>query len=87
MLEVRYEDLVSGFAVQARRLIEYCGVAWDDRCLAFHQTERPVWTASVVQVREPIHTTAVGRWRNYEPWLTPLLEALGEIGDVAPSPA
>jgi tetratricopeptide (TPR) repeat protein len=76
MLEVQYEDMVGDFENQARRIVTYCGLEWDDRCLAFHRTSRPVRTASVTQVRRPIYGTSVGRWRAYEPWLGPLFAAL-----------
>jgi tetratricopeptide (TPR) repeat protein len=77
ILEVRYEDLVADFEPQARRIVAYCGLEWDERCLQFHRNERPVRTASATQVREPLYRTSVGRWRAYEPWLGPLVEALG----------
>ncbi len=85
MLEVRYEDFVADFEPQARRLLAYCGLDWDERCLAFHATERPVRTASATQVRQQLYRTSVGRWRRYEPWLGPLLDALsppaGHVAD------
>ncbi len=74
MLELQYEDLVAELEPQARRLVAYCGLECDDRCLAYHETERPPWTASLAQVRQPIYRTSVGRWRVYEPWLGPLLD-------------
>jgi hypothetical protein len=73
---VQYEELVADFQQQARRIVAYCRLEWDVRCLAFHKTERPVRTASAAQVRQPIYRTAVGRWRPYESWLQPLKEAL-----------
>ena len=78
MLEVQYEALIADFEPQARRLLAHCGLDWDDACLAFHQTQRPVRTASAAQVRQPIYRSSVGRWRPYEVWLGPLREALGE---------
>ncbi len=63
MLEVRYEDVVADLEGQARRVIDYCGLAWDDSCIAFHRSRRPVRTASAVQVRQPIYRTSVGRRR------------------------
>jgi tetratricopeptide (TPR) repeat protein len=77
MLEVRYEDVVADLETQARRIIDYCGLPWDDRCLSFHETDRPVRTASATQVRQPIYQSAVGRWRVYEEFLGPLLAELG----------
>jgi tetratricopeptide (TPR) repeat protein len=77
MLEVSYEDVVNDVEGQARRLIEYCGLPWDDRCVSFHQTRRPVKTASAVQVRQPLFRSSLQRWRKYEPAIGPLLQALG----------
>ena len=77
MIEVQYEELVADLEPQARRIIAYCGLDWDDRCLAFHATPRPVRTASAVQVRQPIYQSAIGRWRPYADMLRPLLDALG----------
>ncbi len=76
MLEVRYEDLVGDLEGQARRLVAHCGLDWDERCLSFHETKRPVETASLVQVRKPIHKGAIGRSRLYGARLAPLLDAL-----------
>jgi hypothetical protein len=76
ILDVRYEDIVADLEGQARRIIEYCGLPWDERCLAFHKTERPIRTASATQVRRPIYKSAVGRWRAYQDQINPLLEAL-----------
>jgi hypothetical protein len=76
MLEVRYEDVVQDLEGQARRLIAHCGLDWDPACLAFHQTERAVRTASLDQVRQPIYRSSIARWRAYEPQLGPLLDAL-----------
>jgi tetratricopeptide (TPR) repeat protein len=76
MLEVRYEDVVADLEAQARRIIDYCGLPWDDRCLSFHATDRPVRTASATQVRQPIYASAVGRWKVYEEFLRPLLNEL-----------
>jgi hypothetical protein len=77
ILDVRYEDVVADLEGQARRIIAHCGLNWDPRCLAFHQTERPVLTASAAQVRQPIYDNAIGRWRVHEPFLGPLLAELG----------
>ena len=76
LLDVRYEDVVADLEGQARRIIAHCGLAWDDRCLAFHRTERAVKTASATQVRQPIYRSALGRWMAYEEFLGPLLQAL-----------
>jgi hypothetical protein len=76
ILNVRYEDVVADLEGQVRRIIAYCGLPWDDRCLSFFKTDRPVRTESA-QVRRPIYNSAVGRWRVYEEHLGPLLIALG----------
>lgn len=77
MLEVNYEDVVRDIETEARRVLAHCGLDWDDRCLSFHKTERPVTTASLVQVRQPLFAGSVGRWRLYGDRLKPLLDALG----------
>ena len=79
MLEVSYEDVVDDLEGQARRLIDYCGLPWDDRCIDFHRNTRPVRTASAVQVRQPLYRTSRQRWRKYEANIAPLLQALGDI--------
>jgi tetratricopeptide (TPR) repeat protein len=76
MIEVQYEDLVADLEGQARTIVEHCGLPWEDACLAFHKTARPVKTASSVQVREPVYRTSIGRWRPYETFLQPLIQAL-----------
>ncbi len=76
MLEVVYEDIVADREREARRLIAYCGLDWDPRCLDFYRTERSVRTASLAQVREPIYARSIGRWRRYEAELTPLRAVL-----------
>jgi len=76
MLDVRYEDVVADLEGQARRILAFCDLPWDDACLRFYETKRPVKTASVVQVRQPIYTRSVGRWRKYGSRLQPLLDAL-----------
>jgi tetratricopeptide (TPR) repeat protein len=77
ILDIRYEDVVADLEGQSRRIIAHCGLEWDPRCLAFHQTERQVRTASAVQVRQPIYNSAIGRWRAYSEFLDPLLTELG----------
>jgi hypothetical protein len=77
-LDVRYEELVAEPEENTRAILEYCGLDWDDACLTPHKTKRTVKTASVTQVREPVYTTSVERWRRYEQHLGPLFEALGE---------
>ena len=76
ILDVSYEDVVADLEGAARRILSHCGLPWDSRCLDFHLTERVVRTASATQVRQPIYTRSVGRWRAYEPLLGPLLAEL-----------
>ena len=78
-LDVRYEDTVRDLEAAARRIIAYCGLEWDERCLDFQRNRRAVMTLSITQVRQPVYTSSIGRWRKYEKHLGPLLEALGEL--------
>jgi tetratricopeptide (TPR) repeat protein len=77
VLEVSYESMVADLEGQARRLVDYLGMPWDERCLGFHQNRRLVKTASVAQVRKPIYKTSVARWRPYERHLGPLIDVVG----------
>jgi len=82
-LDVQYEDLVNDFEHQARRIIAYCRLEWDERCLSFHETKRSVRTASQVQVRQPLNPNLARRWRPSAEKLAPLFEGLGintEVG-------
>jgi tetratricopeptide (TPR) repeat protein len=79
MLELSYEELVGNLEGQARRLIEYCGLGWDDRCLDFHTTKRDISTASAMQVRQPIYRSALSRWQRFEPYIAPLLDELETV--------
>ncbi|MGF6440301.1 tetratricopeptide repeat-containing sulfotransferase family protein [Paraburkholderia youngii] len=75
--EVRYEDLVANLEGEARRLTDFIGLPWDEASLAFHASDRVVRTASFNEVRQPVYTTAIGRAREYQSELGPLLAALG----------
>ncbi len=79
MLEVRYEDHVAEPERTCREMLAFLDLEWDPQCLRFHESKRVVRTASRDQVREPIYTRSVARWRNYERHLGPLKEALAEI--------
>jgi tetratricopeptide (TPR) repeat protein len=70
ILEVRYEDVVADTEAQARRLIDFAGLSWDAACLEFHRSGRSVQTLSRWQVRQPVHSRSVGRWRNYPQWFS-----------------
>jgi hypothetical protein len=74
--EVVYEEMVANQEAVSRRLLAFCGLEWDERCLAFHQSQRPVQTASKLQVRQPIYTRSVARWKRFESHLQPLRETL-----------
>ncbi|MEL7449720.1 MAG: sulfotransferase, partial [Pseudomonadota bacterium] len=79
VLTVQYEDMVSDPETQIARLLEYCGLPWEDACLSFHSTQRAVRTASSEQVRQPIYTSSVHYWRNYEKYLGELIEVLAPV--------
>ena len=79
VFDIRYEDVIADQERWTRRLLEYCGLPWEDACLAFHETERAVYTVSSTQVRQPIFKDSIGRWKHYETHLAPLLEALGPL--------
>jgi Flp pilus assembly protein TadD len=81
MLELEYEDLVADQEAQTRRLLEYLGLTFDERCLRFHETRRAVHTASNWQVRQPLYDRSRERWRRYERHLGPLLHALEDLPD------
>ena len=76
MLEVPYEELVNDTETWARRMIDYCGLEWDDACLRYYESDRIMRTASYQQVKQPIYTSSVERWKNYERHLQPLIDAL-----------
>lgn len=76
ILELRYEDLVGDLQAGVRRLLAFCDLPWDPACVAFHESRRPVQTASLAQVRRPLYGSSVGRWKNYERHLGPLLRGL-----------
>jgi tetratricopeptide (TPR) repeat protein len=79
-LEVRYEDVVDDTEREARRLVEFCELPWDSRCLAFQDNAAPVATASSAQVRQPIYRSSLERWRHYERELEPLRKLLAAAG-------
>jgi len=76
-LDFDYADVVADVEAAARRLIDFCGLDWEEGCLEFYRTQRMVKTASLEQVRQPIYDSSVGRWRRYERHVGPLREALG----------
>ena len=78
VLRVHYEDLVDDLEGGVRRLLQHCELEFEPACVEFHRTERSVRTASSEQVRQPLYREGLDQWRRYEPWLTPLREALGD---------
>ncbi len=76
ILDVQYEEMVSDQENQTRRLLEFCKLPWDNRCLRFYETDRAVNTASSEQVRQPIYSKSVNSWRRFENHLRPLIEVL-----------
>ena len=78
-LEVRYEEVIANTEQAARTLLDWCGLDWDERVMRFYETDRPVQTASVSQVRQPIYTSSLGRWKQWEAHIQPLLAEIGEI--------
>ncbi|HVY51689.1 MAG TPA: sulfotransferase [Devosia sp.] len=83
ILDVHYERLVADPEVEIRRLVAFAGLDWTDDFLTPEQSTRSVGTASQWQVRQPIYRTSVARWRRYEPWLGPMIEAMGGLDWVA----
>ncbi len=77
ILDINYQDLISDQENYSRELLEYCELEWDDQCLEFYNSGRTVVTASYAQVRQPIYSSSIERWRNYEQHLQPLLQELG----------
>ncbi|MGN6269292.1 MAG: tetratricopeptide repeat-containing sulfotransferase family protein [Sphingomonas sp.] len=78
---VIYEDLVDDLEGEARRLLAYLGLPFEESCLRFFESDRPVRTPSSEQVRQPINRSGIGKWRRYEPWIGELIEAVGDMAD------
>ncbi|MGD0490538.1 MAG: sulfotransferase [Steroidobacteraceae bacterium] len=78
VLRICYEDVVEDLETSVRRILKFCTLPFEGACIDFHNTERAVSTASSEQVRRPIYREGLHQWRNYEPWLGPLKEALGD---------
>ncbi len=81
ILDVHYERLVEDTEGEARRIIDHCGLDWDERCLDFHRAKRAVSTASLWQVRQPVYKSSKQRWVNYAPYLDDLVTALGPYAE------
>src|SRR5262249_8028279 len=78
VLRVWHEDVVEDIEGNVRRILEFCGLKFEPACVEFYKTKRSVYTASSEQVRQPIFRDGLFQWRNYEPWLGPLRDALGD---------
>ena len=78
VLRVHHEDVVDDLESQVRRILEFCGLPFEDACLNFHQTERTIRTPSAEQVRQPIYRSGLDQWRHFEHHLEPLKSALGD---------
>ena len=84
VLRILYERLIEDTEAEVRRLLEYCGLPFEERCLYFYENDRAVRTASSEQVRQPIFRDALEHWRHFEPWLGPLKAALGPVLETYP---
>ena len=82
MTEIDYETLIADQEKESRRLVEFLGLNWDDACLRFHEGDRVVLTASRAQVRKPIYTTSIGRWKTHASSLKPMIDILRSGGGV-----
>jgi tetratricopeptide (TPR) repeat protein len=79
VLRVEHEDVVEDLEANVRRILNFCGLEFESRCVEFYKTERSIRTASSEQVRQPIFKEGLDQWRHFEPWLGPLEAALGSI--------
>ena len=79
VLRVQYEDVVADLDTQVRRILDYCGLDFEEGCISFYETERSVRTPSSEQVRQPIYQSGVDQWKNFEANLEPLKKALGPV--------
>jgi tetratricopeptide (TPR) repeat protein len=82
---VIYEDMVADPKTETLRLLEYCGLPFEEKCLRFYESDRGVFTASSEQVRRPVYADSTDQWRHYDQWLGPLKDALGPVLDLYPA--
>lgn len=82
-MEIRYENIIENQEDETRRLLAFCGLDWEEACLRFHENDAPVSTASSVQVRQPLYSNSIGRWKRYGDKLDGLKKALGDLADEA----
>lgn len=79
IFELRYEELIADTENVSRRLMQFLGLEWHPACLEFQKNERSVITISRWQVRQPVYATSIGKWKQFEPWLGPLIDSLGDL--------
>jgi hypothetical protein len=84
---VHYEQMIADPEGELRRLLDYCALPYEARCLRFYENPRIVNTISSEQVRQPLYSESVDQWRNYEPWLGPLKEELRDLVERYPAAA
>ena len=77
---VKYEDVVNDLEGESRLLVDYCGLEWQEQCLNFHENKEASTTASTAQIRRPVYQSSIGKWRNYETQLQPMVEILRQAG-------
>ncbi|MCI5105246.1 MAG: sulfotransferase [Pseudomonadales bacterium] len=85
ILTVENEVLIDDFDNQLGRMLDYCGLPFEEQCLRYYETERDIRTPSAEQVRKPLSRAGIDQWRNYEPWLAPLVDALGPLAELSSS--
>jgi hypothetical protein len=78
ILRVQHEDVVEDLEGNVRRMLAHCGLEFEPACVEFHKTARSVRTASAEQVRQPLNRDGLDQWKHFEPWLSPLRDALGD---------
>jgi hypothetical protein len=85
VLRVQYEDVVAALDTQVRRILDYCGLEFEESCISFYETDRSIRTPSSEQVRQPIYQSGVEQWKNFEIYLNPLKKSLGPVLDRYPA--
>jgi tetratricopeptide (TPR) repeat protein len=85
VLRVQYEDVVADLDTQVRRILDYCGLEFEESCISFYETDRSIRTPSSEQVRQPIYQSGVEQWKNFEIYLNPLKKSLGPVLDRYPA--
>ena len=78
ILTISYEDIVTKQEASTRRLLEYCDLPWDDSCLRFFENKSAATSASSTQVREPVYSSSIGRWKKFEPYVGSAFVKLAE---------